>query len=530
MVSDAGNTTTEEEEHRAWNAVMLDELAASSTFCVEGVHYVLRYPGHGIKEQASSVARGHCECKSCTSRAKRYVGDAGPEGALFLANTVTTPSFAQLSAHDQAHIVALRKLAVECCSPTQCPANPTPIIVTEDTYEPPQLGSRGDQQFIHWTIRPDNATAPEKAAHFHKLRHYLSQMDVRLSKLTEPEAVKSVEIMEEERPRLARAGHWASAIRRWTLEAYYMVSQLNRRLNLQSVTSPHIIGLTWDGKFTDDLDLHVITPKGSEVYFGNKEADGCRLDFDANVTEGEAEPCENVSVRPGVYNIYVTNFTKRTRDSPIPFQIVCRTVGKPHQIYPGVGTHEREERDKIHVCAHTLTDEPLSPEDLELSEEAARRASAQAADTDECVGVPASTVATVTSVEDRGMLLVLPEIEKVRTPANTSLAESDSANLANISFQQMLKPVTQARVKKKFLTDNCRQLPSTFTEVVELMKSGKHALSVRLRDHSPEYLVDITTTNAYVRRNNLPAACHFKDKFAPPHRQMEVGNARLDDS
>jgi uncharacterized protein YfaP (DUF2135 family) len=87
---------------------------------------------------------------------------------------------------------------------------------------------------------------------------------------------------------------------------FYMVSQLNRRLAAEGVTSNHLIGLTW--KDRDDLDLHVTTPSGSVIYYGNKAADGCRLDFDANVDKGEANPCENVSCKPGTFTVRVNNY------------------------------------------------------------------------------------------------------------------------------------------------------------------------------------------------------------------------------
>ncbi|KAK3262085.1 hypothetical protein CYMTET_29043 [Cymbomonas tetramitiformis] len=582
--------TQKEDDPDAWNELMENKLPPGSTFCTEGICYVLRYPVNKLMEDVSRVARSTCSCNACTSRAKQYVGDAGPDGALFLAGISDSSDFNLTTAGEQEQIVKMRELAMKCCSR----GKPVPIVVTDSTYELPQQGRIGDQLFFHWTIRPKNVTAPAEAAHFDSLKHYLSQIDARLIKLTEPEAVLSVKIMEEERPGLARPDHWASVIR-WvqTIQAKatkpfeemteeekvelrifaimtgrhessthkdfhqssnlvdfltygsrealrqemdtrsdpanYMISQLNRRLNKESVTSPHIIGLTWDGKFTDDLDLHVITPRGKEVCYNRKNADGCRLDFDANVSIGEAEPCENISVVPGKYKICVNNFTRRTHRSPIPFQIVCRSVGQPDQIYEGVWGVNRQKDDKIHVCTHQFWETAKSPEELELSEKASRRALAQAADWDSRVGVPKATIATVESVENRGMLLVSPQRRSSTTPLSPSAVHTanSSGSAVNCSFEQLLVQKSQKK-KKQFLSENCRQLPSTFADVVDLIKSGRHTLSVNLRDHAPGYLVDIATNSPDVRKCNLPAPCHYRDKFTPPHEQLEIGNARLD--
>jgi hypothetical protein len=67
----------------------------------------------------------------------------------------------------------------------------------------------------------------------------------------------------------------------------------------------------------------VITPNGSDIFYGNKDADGCKLDFDANVSEGETDPCENVSCKPGAFVIRVDNYTRRTKGD-IHFHVICQ--------------------------------------------------------------------------------------------------------------------------------------------------------------------------------------------------------------
>ncbi len=68
------------------------------------------------------------------------------------------------------------------------------------------------------------------------------------------------------------------------------------------------ITLRWNGN--TDLDLHVITPLGNEIYFGNREADSGTLDVDQCVSSCE-EGVENVffvNPPPGQYEFWAVNY------------------------------------------------------------------------------------------------------------------------------------------------------------------------------------------------------------------------------
>ena len=129
----------------------------------------------------------------------------------------------------------------------------------------------------------------------------------------------------------------------------YMVSQLARNMAKHKVTSKYSISLVWPGEFHDDLDLHLIwyrlvngrREKISEIYYGGKISiyhfNGnryeTRLDFDANVNGGSAEPAENITCVPfGEYDILVNNFTRRTKHKIIPFTIIIHQEGKQKEI------------------------------------------------------------------------------------------------------------------------------------------------------------------------------------------------------
>lgn len=78
-----------------------------------------------------------------------------------------------------------------------------------------------------------------------------------------------------------------------------------------------VLRVTLTFSMDTDLDLHVITPSGEEVYFGNPSAAGGVLDVDTCVGSCDVEDVhvENVvfneSMQSGFYEAFVVNFDGR---------------------------------------------------------------------------------------------------------------------------------------------------------------------------------------------------------------------------
>ena len=83
----------------------------------------------------------------------------------------------------------------------------------------------------------------------------------------------------------------------------------------------------------DDMDLHVVTPSGAEIYYGNREADGGKLDVDMQVSSFVENPVENIffeTAEHGIYKAFVHEFSNRT-DGETEVLIRIQVHGRTYQ-------------------------------------------------------------------------------------------------------------------------------------------------------------------------------------------------------
>lgn len=88
--------------------------------------------------------------------------------------------------------------------------------------------------------------------------------------------------------------------------------------------------LIWEG-YTD-LDLHCITPRSNEIYYGNKAQDGGWLDIDMNGgSHRELHPVENIrwikNAPNGIYKFIVNNYAERG-NGVNPFKVELEVNGQ----------------------------------------------------------------------------------------------------------------------------------------------------------------------------------------------------------
>jgi uncharacterized protein YfaP (DUF2135 family) len=114
-------------------------------------------------------------------------------------------------------------------------------------------------------------------------------------------------------------------------------STLNEGLiNAGALTGEITISMTWNS--TDDLDLHVITPDGNEIYWNDTEVDGGVLDVDANSDEDylSTTPVENVyfaEPMAGEYWVYILDYEDRSEGDTE--YLVRVTIGDESQVFTG---------------------------------------------------------------------------------------------------------------------------------------------------------------------------------------------------
>ena len=118
-----------------------------------------------------------------------------------------------------------------------------------------------------------------------------------------------------------------------------------RREATNAQTGDLTFSLIWNSQ--DDLDIHVICPSGSEIWFRQTTACNGYLDVDSNSSTGDLtpSPIENIYfINPvrGTYRVKVRYFKPRTRVQARPFQLQITDSGASQTLNGSVSTQQRE--------------------------------------------------------------------------------------------------------------------------------------------------------------------------------------------
>jgi hypothetical protein len=161
------------------------------------------------------------------------------------------------------------------------------VIATEELEEL-YISIEGEDGYYVQALSEYDPTEDGKYSYF-----FVLQFNQELAKLAEGE---EVEIEGEEKP----SKEMLFTLSGKTKNGEIVKETEDEKIVIKKAESGALqISVSWDQ--LDDVDLHVFTPSGGHVYFGNKEAGNVKLDFDANAACIETR--ENWGVNSE--NIYV---------------------------------------------------------------------------------------------------------------------------------------------------------------------------------------------------------------------------------
>ena len=120
--------------------------------------------------------------------------------------------------------------------------------------------------------------------------------------------------------------------------------------------------LLWNNR--NDLDLHVVTPRGEHIYFGSKRS-GCGgwLDVDMNVRGETTTPVENIrwargAAQRGRYRVYVQNYRfHEPGQYPTPYKVEVEISGEIYH-FTGVISPQRQTGSASDITVLEFDHEP----------------------------------------------------------------------------------------------------------------------------------------------------------------------------
>jgi hypothetical protein len=296
----------------------------------------------------------------------------------------------------------------------------------------------------------------------------------------------------------------------------YMVSQLANQMANRGITSKYSVGLCW--QTADDLDIHVICPDKSKVYYGMKSNQYAELDFDANECCRRIEdcPCENVSFKkPGEYIIYVDNYQWSNSHTDIQFTLVIRGHNGTYNV-SGIWPKYRQNRDLMEVARYTHVITDTTPMNISVS--TANKLSASEQEFKDRFGELKSRVISLSDVPDDYICWKSDEPDLLDN-SSSSVTNLISDLISNATDIPLSGKDTYKLVKKKSLSERLTDNPTTFTGLIKLLSNNKHHnLTIDARNCVPGYLTKVTTKTDVLKDKCDISPCCFNKKFEYPQK------------
>ena len=121
--------------------------------------------------------------------------------------------------------------------------------------------------------------------------------------------------------------------------------------------------LSWNN--LNDLDLHCIDPKGTEIWYENTNSatTGGMLDHDANASHYTDTPVENIywpagGAPAGIYQVFVVHFAKHGGADPTSYTVRVLVLGQTNYFTHAISY--TGQREKAWIC--TIKYDPTNPD------------------------------------------------------------------------------------------------------------------------------------------------------------------------
>ena len=194
-------------EGRSYEEV-INDTTPSKTYCINGIYFYI------INESISSDVKGfivnHGGCRECIKRTKKFSNLIGENGPSFLCNIRCFGD----GCVNGSLFKAREKIMSNYEISKKIGSTKMIFIVEENSFPPIQDGvDELGVPYEHITIFPDNYTSQENVDKYKKLlTEQLRVIQPRLEKLCDPEAIKSVQLINDNIYKLERSDHWRSVL------------------------------------------------------------------------------------------------------------------------------------------------------------------------------------------------------------------------------------------------------------------------------------------------------------------------------